>query len=147
MKTQLNPYLNFAGNCEEAFNFYKKVFGGEFSNITRFKDLEMPGAPPTPKGAENKIMHVALPIGDSVLMGSDAPEEMGFKVNMGNNNYISIAPSSRDEATRLFNELSKDGVVEMPIGDQPWGDYFGSFKDVYGVMWMINYHEEKQQGS
>lgn len=143
MKTQLNPYLNFPGNCEEAFNFYKSVFGGEFSNLIRFKDMEMPDAPPTPQGAENKIMHVSLQIGDSVLMGSDAPAEMGFEVNMGNNNYISIFPVSRDEATRLFNELSEDGHVEMPIADQVWGDYFGSFKDKYGVMWMINYHEEE----
>lgn len=119
MKTQLNPYLNFAGNCEEAFNFYKKVFGGEFSSITRFKDLQMPDAPPMPKEDENKIMHKALPVGDSILMGN-TPEEMELKVNMGNNIYISIAPSSRDETTRLFNEITKDGVIEMSIGDQPW---------------------------
>ncbi|MCF8240556.1 MAG: VOC family protein [Melioribacteraceae bacterium] len=143
METQLNPYLNFSSNCEEAFNFYKSAFGGEFSNITRFKDMEMPDAPPTPKEVENKIMHVSLPIGSSILMGSDAPEEMGFKVNIGNNNYICIAPESRDEATRLFNVLSNGGQVEMPIADQPWGDYWGSFKDKYGVMWMINYHEEQ----
>lgn len=143
MKRQLNPYLNFSGNCEEAFNFYKSVFGGEFSNITRFKDMKMPDASPTPKEVENKIMHISLPFGDNVLMGSDAPPEMGFKVNMGNNNYVCITPASRDEATRLFNELSKGGQVEMPIADQIWGDYFGSFKDKYGIMWMINYHEEK----
>jgi PhnB protein len=144
MKAQLNPYLNFPGNCEEAFNFYRSVFGGEFSNIIRFKDMKIPDSPPAPKAAENKIMHMALPIGDSILMGSDAPKEMGFKVNMVNNNYINISPASRDDATRLFNELSKGGNVEMPIADQVWGDYFGSFKDKYDVMWMINYHEEKK---
>jgi PhnB protein len=144
MKTQLNPYLNFPGNCEEAFNFYKSVFGGEFSNIIRFKDMQIPDAPPTPKEAANKIMHMALPIGDNILMGSDAPKEMGFKVNMGNNNYINISPASKNEATQFFNKLSKDGEVEMPIADQIWGDYFGSFKDKYGVSWMINFHEEKK---
>jgi PhnB protein len=143
MKTQLSPYLNFPGNCEEAFNFYKSVFGGEFRAIHRFKDMQIPGAPPTPKEAENKIMHMSLPIGDNFLMGSDAPKEMGFKLNAGNNNYICISPSSKEEATNFFNQLSKGGEVEMPIADQVWGDYFGSFKDKFGVMWMINYHEEK----
>lgn len=144
MKTKLNPYLNFPGNCEEVFNFYKSVFGGEFLSLIRFKEMEIPGAPGIPKEVENKIMHIALPIGESILMGSDAPNEMGFKINMGNNNYINIFPASRDEATLLFNKLSNGGEVEMPISDQVWGDYFGSFKDKYGVMWMINYHEEKK---
>lgn len=144
MKTRLNPYLNFPGNCEEVFDFYKSVFGGEFLSVIRFKEMVIPGAPAIPKEAENKIMHIALPIGESILMGSDAPNEMGFKINIGNNNYINISPASRDEATLLFNKLSNGGEIEMPISDQVWGDYFGSFKDKYGVMWMINYHEEKK---
>lgn len=106
--------------------------------------MKIPGVPQTPKEAEDKIMHIALPVGDNILMGSDAPKEMGFKVNMGNNNYINISPTNRNEATRLFNDLSKGGNVEMPIGDQVWGDYFGSLVDKYGVRWMINYHEEKK---
>jgi PhnB protein len=141
--TKFNPYLNFAGNTEAAFNFYKSVFGGEFTSVVRFKDMPMEGVS-IPKEAENKIMHIGLPIGkDQVLMGTDALESLGQKVVQGNNVHLSIHPDSKKEADRLFTTLSEGGKVEMPIADQPWGDYYGSFKDKFGVQWMINYHGEK----
>ncbi len=142
--TKINTYLNFAGNTEEAFNFYKSVFGGEFSSVVRFKDFPMKGVK-IPKGDENKIMHICLPIGNDMLMATDAPESMGFKVNFGNNSYISIHPDSKEEADRIFKALSAGGKVEMPIADQPWGDYFGSFKDKFGVLWMVNYSYPKEK--
>lgn len=137
---QLNPYLNFAGNAEEAFKFYKSVFGGELTQIIRFKDMPMPGAT-IPKEEANKVMHVGLPIAkDQVLMASDLPESLGQKLVPGNNVYISVHPDSKAEATRIFNGLSAGGTIEMAIADQPWGDYWGSFKDKFGVQWMVNYH-------
>jgi len=141
---KINTYLNFGGNAEQAFNFYKSIFGGEFSSVVRFKDMPMEGVNISDEDKE-KIMHIALPIGNDVLMASDAPESLGFKVNFGNNSYISIHLESKQEADRLFNALSKDGAVEMPIADQAWGDYYGSFTDKFGVGWMVNYsppHEE-----
>jgi len=139
---KLNTYLNFFGNTEEAFIFYKSVFGGEFSSLVRFKDFPMPGVT-IPEADQNKLMHIALPIGESVLMGTDALESMGHTLKLGNNVYISIHPDSREEADRLFNALSAGGKIEMPIGDQPWGDYYGSFTDKFGVQWMINYSSKK----
>lgn len=141
--TKFNPYLNFAGNTEEAFNFYKSVFGGEFTSIVRFKDMPMEGVN-IPKEDENKIMHVGLLIGkDQTLMATDTLESLGQKLTLGNNVYISIHPDSKEEADKLFNGLSESGKIEMPIADQPWGDYYGSFADKFGIQWMINYHEEK----
>jgi PhnB protein len=141
--TSFNPYLNFAGKTEEAFNFYRSVFGGEFTSVVRFKDMPMAGVH-IPKEDENKIMHIGLPIGkDQMLMASDALESLGQKLKEGNNLYISIHPDIKKEADRLFSALSEGGKVEMPIADQPWGDYYGSFKDRFGVQWMINYHKEK----
>ncbi len=136
---KLNTYLNFPGNAEEAFNFYKSVFGGEFRSLVRFKDMPIEGVS-LPEADQDKIMHIALPIGSDMLMASDALESMGFKVSFGNHSYISIHPDSKEEADRLFNALCDGGVVEMPIADQPWGDYYGSLKDKFGVQWMINYH-------
>ncbi len=137
--TKFNPYLNFAGNTEQAFNFYKSVFGGEFASVVRFKDMPMEGVS-IPQEAADKIMHIGLPIGkDQMLMASDALESLGQKVIPGNNVYISAHPDSKEEADRLFNALSEGGTVEMPIANQPWGDYYGSFKDKFGVQWMINY--------
>jgi PhnB protein len=137
--TKLNPYLNFAGNTEEAFNFYKSVFGGEFTSVVRFKDMPMEGVH-IPKEDENKIMHIGLPIGkDNLLMASDTLESLGQKLTQGNNVYISIHPESKEEADRIFNALSVGGTIEMPIADQPWGDYYGSFKDKFGVQWMVHY--------
>ncbi len=133
---KLNPYLNFAGNCEEAFNYYKKVFGGEFSYFSRMSDMENEEFPEEDK---NLIMHVSLPIGNDILMGSDVATDMKPMFKQGNNNYISITPTSREEADRLFSELSAGGEVEMPMEEMFWGDYFGSFRDKFGIYWMINY--------
>lgn len=141
--TIFNPYLNFAGNTEEAFNFYKSVLGGEFSSVFRFKDLPMEGVTLT-KVDENKIMHIGLPLANKqTLMGSDVPESLGNQLIPGNNVIISVHPDNKKEADRLFTALSAGGKVEMAMADQPWGDYFGSFADKFGVHWMINYHEEK----
>ena len=137
--TKLNTYLNFAGNTEEAFNFYKSVFGGKFTSVVRFKDMPMEGVN-IPKEGENKIMHIGLPIGkDNMLMATDTLESLGQKLMQGNNIYISIHPESKEEADRIFNALSSGGTVEMSIANQPWGDYYGSFKDKFGIGWMINY--------
>ncbi len=136
---KLNPYLNFDGTCEEAFNFYKSVFGGEFKGgIFRMGDIE--GAE-IPEGERDLVMHVSLPIGNDILMGSDVGNAQRPYFKSGNNNYISIFPNSREEADRLFTELSEGGEVEMPMEDQFWGDYFGSFMDRFGIYWMINYNE------
>ena len=136
---KLNPYLNFAGNTEEAFNFYKSVFGGEFSSVFRFKDMPVEGVS-IPKEDENKIMHIGLPIGkDDVLMASDTLESLGQSLVQGNNTYLSIHPESKEEADRIFNALSAGGTIEMPIANQAWGDYYGSFMDKFGVQWMVNY--------
>lgn len=146
MKTKLNPYLNFDGNCEEAFNHYKKVFGGEFTGqgIMRFGDMPpSDDMPPLPDEFKNRVMHVSLPVGDEVLMGSDTMPGMGKPFQQGVNNYISVSPESRDEADRLFAELSDGGEIEMPMEDMFWGDYFGSFVDKFGTPWMINYSEQE----
>jgi len=137
--TKLNTYLNFAGNTEEAFKFYKSVFGGEFASVVRFKDMPMEGVS-IPKADENKIMHIGLPISkDDMLMASDMLESLGQKLVQGNNVYLSIHPESKAEADRIFKALSAGGAIEMPIADQPWGDYYGSFTDKFGVQWMVNY--------
>jgi len=138
----INPYLNFPGTTEEAFNFYKSVFGGEFSMLQRFGDA--PGCENVAESDRNKIMHVSLPISDGyVLMATDATESMGFKLNVGNNSYICISPDSKEEATRLFNGLSAGGNIEMPLQDMFWGAYYGSFTDKFGIKWMVNYAEQK----
>jgi PhnB protein len=143
----VHPYLNFAGNAEAAFNFYKSVFGGEFTNVVRFKDMPMEGVN-IPKADENKIMHIGLPIGDNqFLMATDTLDSLGQKLRPGNNVYIMLAPDSKKEADRLFAALSEGGIVEMQIGDAPWGDYFGSLKDKFGVQWMVNYARSKSQSA
>lgn len=136
---KLNPYLNFDGNAEEAFNFYKSVFGGEFRGvINRMGDA--PGTENLSAEEKNRVMHIALPIaGGDTLMASDIVPSMGHKLVKGNNNYISIFPESREEADRLFNGLSVGGNIEMPLDDMFWGAYYGSFEDKFGVHWMINY--------
>ena len=129
---RLNTYLNFLGNTEEAFKFYQSVFGGELS-IVRFKDMPMEGVNLL-KEDEDKIMHISLPInGEDVLMGTDALESMGQKLIEGNNVYLSIHPDTKEEADKLFKGLSAGGKIEMPITDQMWGDYYGSFKDKFGI--------------
>ena len=140
----INPYINFNGNCEEAFGFYQSVFGGEFAMITRFKDLQNPEHP-FPAHEANKIMHIALPIGKNVFMGNDVPEIMG-KVNENENrSKISISAISRDEADQLFQGLSAGGSIEMPIANSPWGSYFGMFRDKYGIEWTVDF-DEKYKG-
>ena len=140
---KISTYLNFSRNTEEVFNFYKSAFGGDFidGKINRFGEMPpMEGAPPLPEEDKNLVMHVALPIlGGHLLMGTDAPESMGFTVNKGNNVYISIHTDSRAQADDLFKKLSDGGVVEMPMADMFWGDYYGSFADKFGIKWMINY--------
>ncbi|MBI4316965.1 MAG: VOC family protein [Chloroflexi bacterium] len=143
--TRVNAYLNFPGNTEEAFNFYKSVFGGEFSAVVRFKDMPMEGVNVPEKDA-NKILHIGLPIGtDYMLMASDALESLGQKVVQGNNVNISIHPETKEEADRIFAALSAGGTIEMPIADQPWGDYYGSFRDKFGIQWMVNYAYPKKE--
>jgi PhnB protein len=135
----INPYIHFNGNAEEAFTFYKSVFGGEFTKISRYKDISSPEYPVAEKDA-NRIMHIALPIGKcNVLMASDVIESMGKVTENDNRNTISISAESRDEADKLFNGLSEGGKVEMPITDGPFGSYFGMFADKFGVQWMVDF--------
>lgn len=134
----INPYINFNGNAEEAFLFYKSVFGGEFANIMRFRDMSQP-EPPIAEHEGNKIMHIALPIGQNILMGNDVPESLGQVNENENRSKIAISAASREEADTLFTGLSAGGIVEMPIGDSPWGSYFGMFRDKFGIEWMIDF--------
>ena len=135
----INPHINFNGNAEEAFTFYKSVFGGEFTNIVRFKDLSGPEFPIAEREA-NKIMHIALPIGKNMLLANDVPESMGKTNENENRSKISINAESREEADKLFNGLSAGGTIEGPIGDSPWGTYFGCFRDKYGIEWMVDFN-------
>ena len=140
---KVNVYVNFAGNTFEAFEFYKSVFGGEFLGVFRFKDMDMEGFE-IPAEDQDKLMHIALPLGDSVLMGTDVLESVGQQLTRGNNVHISLHPESKEEADRLFGALSEGGEVGMPMGVQSWGDYFGSCTDKFGTSWMINYSENPQ---
>jgi PhnB protein len=142
---QINPHINFNGNAEEAFTFYKSVFGGEFAKIMRFKDLSSPEFP-VAENETNKIMHIALPIGKNILMANDIPEIMGRVNESENRSKISISAESKEEADKLFNGLSEGGEIEMPIADSPWGSYFGMFRDKYGIEWMVDF-DPKYQGS
>ena len=135
----INPHINFNGNAEEAFNFYKSVFGGEFAKIMRFKDLASAEFPVSEK-EENKIIHIALPIGKgSMLMANDVPEIMGRTNENENRSKIVISAESKEEADKLFSGLSVGGQIEMPIADSPWGSYFGMFRDKYGIEWMVDF--------
>ena len=134
----INPYINFNGNAEEAFNFYKSVFGGEFTHVAYFKDMESPEFKVTESEA-NKIMHIQLPIGKNLLMGNDVPESMGRTNENENRSKISINCESKEEADRLFNGLTVGGKVEVPMNDSPWGSYFGMFRDKYGIEWMVDF--------
>lgn len=143
----VSTYLNFSRNTEEAFNFYRSVFGGEFfGSILRFKDVPpMEGAPPVAEEDKDLVMHIELPIlGGHSLMGTDAPESMGFNLNFGNNVHINLQPDTRKETKRLFDALSEGGKVTMELTDMFWGDYFGSCIDKYGVQWMFNCGEKAQ---
>lgn len=136
----VGTYLNFAGNAEEAFTFYAKVFRAELGPIMRFGEMPPdPNSPPMPDHAKNMVLHVGLPILDGhLLMGSDTVAEWGQRLNVGNNVYVSLTPDTRDEADRLFAALAEGGEVEMPMADMFWGDYFGSLTDRYGIKWMVN---------
>jgi PhnB protein len=144
--TTVNVYLTFNGNCEEAFNFYKSVFGGEFPYIGRFKDMPTEGGKPVSTEDAEKIMHVSLPISkETMLMGSDTGGEWASNYSHGNNFSISINTGSKDEADRLFNGLSIGGQVTMPMNKTFWGEYFGMFTDKFGINWMVSFREEPKQ--
>ncbi|RXK86091.1 VOC family protein [Filimonas effusa] len=135
----INPWINFNGNAEEAFTFYRSVFGGAFTRIIRFKDLSSAEFQVAEKEA-NKIMHIALPIGkNNVLIGNDVPEFMGPTNENENRSKISVSADSREEAESIFNGLSAGGNVEGPIGDTPWGTYAGMFRDKYGIEWIVEF--------
>lgn len=139
--TTLNPWINFNGNAEEAFTFYKSVFGGEFTKIVRFKDIATAEFP-VPEKEADKIMYIALPIGtDNLLIANDVPEVMGKVNERENRSKILVRVESKEEAERLFAGLSDDGEVEGPMGDSPWGSYAGMFRDKYGIEWLIEFSQ------
>jgi PhnB protein len=138
----INPHINFNGNAEEAFTFYKSVFGGEFTKIIRFKDIAS-AEYPVPENEANKLMHIALAIGSNVLIGNDVPEFMG-KVNENENrSKISVSADSREEADKLFNGLSAGGTIEVPLEDSFGSSYFGMFRDKYGIEWIVEFDSNK----
>jgi PhnB protein len=134
----INPHINFNGNAEEAFGFYKSVFGGEFAQVMRFRDMSSPEFA-MPEHEANKIMHIALPIGKNILMGNDVPESMGRVNENEHRSKISISAETREEADKLFSGLSEGGSIEVPIDDSPWGSYFGMFRDKFGIEWMVDF--------
>lgn len=136
--TTINPYINFNGNAEAAFNFYKSVFGGEFGEIIRFKDIASAEFPVPEKEAE-KIMRITLPIGPNMLIANDIPEMMGRVNENENRSKIAVTAESKEEAEKLFNGLSVGGTVEMPMNESPWGTYFAMFRDKYGIEWTVEF--------
>jgi PhnB protein len=141
--TTINPWINFNGNAEEAFTFYKSVFGGEYAKVIRFKDLESPEFP-VAENEKNKIMLIALPVGkNNMLMANDVPEVLGKVNEHENRSKISISAESKEEADKLFSGLSAGGEVEGPMGDGPWGSYAGMFRDKYGIEWIIEFNPSK----
>jgi PhnB protein len=134
----INPYINFNGNAEEAFNFYKSVFGGEFETIVRFKDLESPEFP-VPENDANKIMRIVLPIGGNSLIANDVPESLGPVNENENRSKIAVYAESREEADKIFSGLTVGGTTEMPMDDSPWGTYFGMFRDKFGIEWTVEF--------
>ena len=141
----INPHINFNGNAEEAFEFYKSVFGGEFSKVVRLKDLASADFQVAANDAD-KIMHIALPIGkNNRLIGNDVPEFLGRVDENENRSKISISAESKDEADHLFNGLSVGGSIEVPMNDSPWGSYFGMFRDKYGIEWIVEFDPEYQE--
>jgi PhnB protein len=136
--TTINPYINFNGNAEEAFNFYKSVFGGEFKKIVRFKDIESPEFP-VPESEANKIMRIALPIGGNTLIANDVPESMGPVNENENRSKIAVNAKTKEEADKLFKGLSEGGKVEMPMAESPWDTYFAMFRDKYGIEWTVEF--------
>src|SRR5258706_11484588 len=143
--TTVNAYLTFNGNCEEAFNFYRSVFGGDFPYLGRYKDMPGEGGKKIQGNEGERIMHVSLPISkETMLMGSDTGGEWAPDFSQGNNISISINTDTKDEADRLFNGLTSGGSVTMPMNKTFWGDYFGMFKDKFGINWMISFNESRQ---
>ncbi len=140
---RIDPSINFNGNAEEAFHFYKSAFGGEFTRLVRLKDLASPEFPVAESEA-HKIMHIALPIGQNILIGNDVPEGMGPVNENENRSKIAISAESREEADKLFSGLSAGGNIEVPIGDSPWGTYFGMFRDKFGIEWMVDFDPKSQ---
>lgn len=138
----INPYINFNGNAEEAFTFYKSVFGGEFGSVIRFKDLESSEFP-VPEHEANKIMRITLPIGGSTLIANDVPESMGRVSENENRSKIAISVQTKEEADKLFKGLSEGGAVEMPMDESPWGTYFAMFRDKYGIEWTVEFDANK----
>ena len=144
--TTVNVYLTFNGNCLEAFNFYKSVFGGEFPYIGRYKDMPANENHPVSPGEEDRIMHISLPISqETMLMGCDTGGEWASSFVPGNNFSISITADSKESADRLFNGLSAGGKVTMPMNKTFWGDYFGMFTDQFGISWMVSFNENMMQ--
>ncbi|HMK05706.1 MAG TPA: VOC family protein [Ferruginibacter sp.] len=143
---KVNAYLTFNGNCEEAFNFYKSVFGGEFPYLGRFKDMPpQEGAKAVPPEHGERIMHVSLPVSkETMLMGSDTGGEWSAGFKAGNNFSISISADSKEEADKIFNGLSAGGTVTMPMASTFWGDYFGMFNDKFGISWMMSFKENQK---
>ena len=135
---QINPHINFNGNAEEAFHFYKSIFGGAFTKIIRFKDLASEEMP-IPEHEADKIMHISLPIGNSVLMANDVPEFMGRTNENENRSKIVLNTNSKEEGTAFFDGLSSGGQVEMPFSESPWNTYFGMLRDKYGIEWMVEF--------
>lgn len=142
MKKVINPYLNFNGNTEEAFNFYRSIFGGEFAALMRFGETE--GCENMPEHEKNGIMHVALQIGSTILMGTDVPSSMQ-QVTFGSSVSLCTSVESREEADRVFNALAEGGKIGMPMADMFWGDYYGMLTDKFGIQWMISYNEQYLQ--
>lgn len=143
---QINPYINFKGNCEEAFNFYKSVFGGEFPYVGRYKDMPPAEGQQASQIDSDKIMHISLPISkETVLMGSDVGGDWAKHTVEGNNIQLSINAESEDEAKRIFEGLSAGGQVKMPLGKTFWGALFGMFTDKFGINWMVNYDYNQQK--
>jgi PhnB protein len=134
----INPYINFNGDAEEAFNFYKSVFGGEFGSVVRFKDIESSEFP-VPENEANKIMRIVLPIGGNTLIANDVPESMGPVSENENRSKIAISAETKEEADKLFNGLSEGGKVEMPMAESPWGTYFAMFRDKFGIEWTVEF--------
>lgn len=145
--TTVNVYLNFNGNCKEAFDFYKSVFGGEFPYVGTFGDMPpQEGMPPLSDEMKKQIMHISLPISqETVLMGSDVGGEWAPSLSIGNNFSISVNTDSKEETERIFNELSAGGKVTMPLDNTFWGSYFGMFTDKFGIQWMVSFEENNKK--
>lgn len=141
----INPSINFNGNAEEAFSFYKLAFGGEFGKVVRFKDMPSDPEHPIPESEVNKIMHITLPIGPNILIGNDVPSFMGTVNENENRSKISIQASSKEEAEKVYTQLSVGGSIEFPLDESPWGSYFAMFRDKYGIEWMIDFDPKESK--